>query len=59
MLSVVLTLPASVLLIWIGKAAFGVNVGDSNASFVLILGLSALANAYIVWRLVAMLSRRK
>ena len=59
MLSVVLTLPASLLLIWIGKAAFGVNPGDSDLSFVVILGLSALANACIVWMSLVMLSRQK
>jgi len=59
MLSVALTLPASFVLIWIGKAAFGVNVGDSDGSFVAILGLSALANADIVWLVFVMLSRRK
>ncbi len=59
MLSVVLTLPASLVLIWIGKAAFGVNVGDSDGSFVAILGLSALANACIVWLVFVLLSRQK
>ena len=59
MLSVALTLPASLVLIWIGKAAFGVNVGDSDVSFVAILGLSAIANACIVWLVFVMLSRQK
>ena len=59
MLSVALTLPASLVLIWIGKAAFGVNVGDSDGSFVAILGLSALANACIVWLVFVLLSRQK
>ena len=59
MLSVALTLPASLLLISIGKTAFGVNVGDSDASFIAILGLSALANACIVWMIAVMLSRQK
>ena len=59
MLSVVLTLPASLLLIWIGKAAFGVNPGDSDLSFVVILGLSALTNACIVWMSLVMLIRQK
>ncbi len=59
MLSVALTVPASLVLIWIGKAAFGVNVGDSDVSFVAILGLSALANACIIWLVFVMLSRQK
>jgi hypothetical protein len=59
MLSVVLTLPASLVLIWIGKAAFGVNVGDSDGLFVAILGLSALANAGIVWLVFLMVRRQK
>jgi hypothetical protein len=59
MLSVALALPSSLLLIWIGKAAFGVNVGDSDASFVLILGCSVLANACIVWMMFVMLSRQR
>jgi hypothetical protein len=59
MLSVVLTLPVSLVLIWIGKAVFGVNVGDSDGSFVAILGLSALANACIVWLVFLMLRRQK
>ena len=59
MLSVALTLPASLVLIWIGKAAFGVNVGHSDVSFVVILGLSALANACIVWLVFVMLRRQK
>jgi hypothetical protein len=59
MLSVVLTFPASLILIGIGKEAFGVNVGDSDASFVVILGLSALTNACIVWMISRSLSRPK
>ncbi len=58
MLSVGLTLPASLVLIWIGKVVFGVNVGDSDVSFVVILGLSAFANACIVWLVFVMLSRQ-
>src|SRR2546425_11431565 len=56
MLSVFLTLPASLLLIWTGNAAFGVNVGDSDTSFVTILGLSALTNALIVWIVLRLLA---
>lgn len=59
MLSVALTFPASLAVILLGKAVFGVNVGDSDASFVTILGLAVLANACGVWFLIAALSRRK
>ena len=45
MLSMAVTLPASLLLVWMGKAAFSVNVGDSDVSFLVTLGLSAFANA--------------
>ena len=41
MLSMAVTLPASLLLVLIGKAAFSVNVGDSDVSFLVTLGLSA------------------
>lgn len=59
MLSVALTFPASLAVILLGKTAFGVNVGDSDASFVTILGLAILTNACGVWFLIAALSRRK
>lgn len=59
MLSVALTLPMSVLVIWIGTAAFGVNPGDSDPLFVVILGLSVLANACVVSLLLHMLTRSK
>jgi len=59
MLSMALTLPASLLLVWMGKAAFSVNVGDSDVSFLVILGLSAFANACAIWMIFAMLSRQK
>lgn len=45
MLSFALTLPSSLLVNWIATSVFGVRVGDSNASFVVILGLAALMNA--------------
>lgn len=59
MLSTVLTLPASLAVIVIGKMAFGVNPGDSDALFVAILGVSVLANACLVWMCLSMLSRGK
>ena len=59
MLSMAVTLPASLVLVWMGKAGFGVNVGDSDVSFVVILGLSALANACVIWMILVMLSRQK
>jgi hypothetical protein len=45
MLSMVVTLPVSLLLLSLSKAAFSGNVGDSDVAFLVILGLSALANA--------------
>ena len=59
MLSATLTLPASVALIAIGKAAFGVTVGDSDASFVVILGLATVTNAGLVWMILGVLGRPK
>ena len=59
MLSMAVTLPASLLLVLMSKAAFSVNVGDSDVSFVVILGLSALANACVIWMILVMLSRQK
>jgi hypothetical protein len=57
MLSTVVTLPSSLATIAIGKTAFGVNPGDSDFAFVTILGLSALANAGILWMILGWLSR--
>jgi hypothetical protein len=57
MLSVALTLPASLLMIAIGKTAFGVNVGDSDAAFVVILGLSVFMNTGIIWVMLGLLNR--
>ena len=57
MLSTVVTVPSSLALIAIGKTAFGVNPGDSDVAFVTILGLSALANAGILWMILGWLSR--
>jgi len=59
MLSMAVTLPASLLLVFMSKAGFGVNVGDSDVSFVIILGLSALANAWLIWMILAMPSCQK
>ena len=57
MLSTVVTVPSSLALIGIGKTVFGVNPGDSDVAFVVILGLSALANAGFLWMILAWLSR--
>jgi len=59
MLSMAVTLPASLLLVFMSKAAFSVNVGDSDVSFLVILALSALANACAIWMILVMLSREK
>lgn len=55
MLSVALTLPTSVLLIWLADSGFGVKVGGSDVSFVLILGLAALVNACLIYVIVSLL----
>lgn len=55
MLSIALTLPAGVLLAWVAESGFGVKVGDSDASFVLILGLAALVNACVIYVIVSLL----
>jgi hypothetical protein len=56
MLSVALTLPLSLLLIWLGHAVFGVKPGDSDALFFVIL--SVFANVCIVWMCFRVLSSR-
>jgi len=48
-LSIVLTLPTGVLLNALSRAVFGVVIGDSNRSFVAILGLAALINAAVLY----------
>ena len=49
MLSTALTLPSILPVIMIARKGFGVTVGDSDVSFVLLLGLAALANAGILY----------
>lgn len=49
LLSIALTLPTGVLLVWLADSGLGVKVGDSDASFVLVLGLAALVNACIIY----------
>ena len=51
MLSTLLTLPSSLLMTYLAPAAFGVRVGDSDTSFVVILGLTALLNAGVLFLL--------
>ena len=58
MLSMALTLPSSLALVVMSRAVVGVTVGDSDASFVVILGLSALVNGFIIWAILRALSRR-
>jgi hypothetical protein len=57
MLSFALTLPASILSALIASWGFGVRVGDSNTSFVVILVFGALVNAYIVYVIVGRLRK--
>jgi hypothetical protein len=55
MLSTVLTLPTVLAAISIANRVFGVRVGDTDTSFVVILGLAALANAAILFVIVRLL----
>lgn len=55
MLSVALTFPTSVLLIWLADSGLGVKVGGSDVSFVLILGLAAAVNASVIYVIVSLL----
>ena len=55
MLSIVITLPTGVVLNSVSRTVFGVRVGDSDTSFVLILGLAALMNAAAVYLVVSRL----
>jgi hypothetical protein len=57
MLSFVATLPASILIDVIAKRVFAINVGDSNTAFVVILGLAAALNAFLVYIGLAYLQR--
>jgi predicted permease len=57
MLSLGLTLPSVIAVMSIAQRAFGVRVGDSDASFVTILGLGAVANALVVFAIVKALRR--
>jgi len=56
MLSFLLTLPASLIVSFIASRGFGTRVGDSNTTFVVILGLAALVNACGIY---AVVRRRK
>jgi hypothetical protein len=58
MLSVLVTLPASALVIAAG-GAFGMRMGDSDVVFVAMLALAAGVNAAIVWWLAGLLTRRR
>ena len=49
MLSFALTLPSALAIALFAGLIFGVRVGDSDATFVVILGLAALANAGIIF----------
>jgi hypothetical protein len=57
MLSTVLTLPTVLAAMSIANRVFGVRAGDSDTSFVLILGLAALANATIIFLIVRAVPR--
>ena len=56
MLSAALTLP-SLLAVAVAGGAFGVHVGDSDVSFVVMLGLAALLNAAAIFAIARALRR--
>jgi len=56
MLSAALTLP-SLLAVAVAGGAFGVHVGDSDVSFVVMLGLAALVNAAAIFAIARALRR--
>jgi hypothetical protein len=58
MLSIVMTLPTGVVPNSVSRTMFGVRVGDSDTSFVVILGLAALVNAAAVYLATAAFTRR-
>jgi hypothetical protein len=49
LLSAGFTLPSIILVQVIAAAAFGVRMGDSDATFVTIPGLAALLNAFLLY----------
>jgi hypothetical protein len=57
MLSAALSVPMSLVTIAIAKAITGLNPGDSDTAFVVILGLSALANGSMLWVILRAVSR--
>ena len=57
MLSIALTLPTGVLLVWLADSGFGIKVGGSDAAFVSILGLAAVVNACIIYVIVSLLRK--
>ena len=52
MLSFALTLPGVLAIVSVAGLVFGVRVGDSDSSFVVILGLGALVNAAAIFAIV-------
>ena len=57
MLSAALTLPGVLAVISLVGLTLGVHVGDSDTSFVVILGLSALVNAAAIFAIARVLRR--
>lgn len=51
-----LTMPSSILVDWLSKTMFGVNVGDTDLAFTLVLGFSALLNAILIFLLISLLA---
>jgi hypothetical protein len=56
MLSIVMTLPTGVVLNSVSRTVLGVRAGDSDTSFVVILGLAALVNGAAMYFVVRLLT---
>jgi len=56
-LSVIVTLPSSLVMLWVGRAFFAVRPGERDAAFLAILGASVLANAGLLWFVIGRILR--
>ena len=58
-LSAVLTLPTVILVNILSASAFGVRMGDSNTTFVVIPGVAAALNAAVIYAIASMATRQR
>jgi hypothetical protein len=58
-LSAVLTLPTIILVNMLSASAFGMRMGDSNTSFVVIAGLAAAVNAAVIYALASFATAKR